>query len=323
MTATDRLPRGFPRTDEELFKRYGTLALNWPEGVPRSEEELFKKYGALIANEIRRKNVVAGHFEDHYQAVCEKIISARVLERFVERVLSCSDEELPKSMTGEDVCQLFGITFGAWRSAQWSYQKVFVKDMDGKGPKGQTSGMFYKANGKGLYWRSWMPTPETGSYSSPKAVYRTSDILECNDEARVTPFKGMKFDTRSWPRRRVEPHHFVSYLLRAVHNHFFNACRTIMRRHKDRPGDCFSQFKNPEGEYDGNWVDGLPDPLNTAASIEATADLNSAIDKACKMTDAQRGEIGELLKQYTITEAVKMSSLDADQKQVLLRICEA
>ena len=304
MTATDRWPEGIPRNYDELFDRHG-------------------RYPGIIANEIRRKNIVAGHFDDHYQSVCEKIVAARVLERFAQRVLSCSDEELPPTMTGEDVCQLFGISFGAWRSAQWSHKKVFLKDMGGKGPKGQTSGMIYKANGKGLYWRAWMPTPESGSYSNPKAVYKTSEVLECNDPARVTPFKGMKFDTSAWPRRKVQPHHFVAYLLRAVRNHFSNSCRTIMRRHKDRPGDFFSQFKKPDGSFDPNWEDGLPDPMNSAASIHASAELNEAIDEACKMTEAQRGEIGELLKTHTIVEAVKMSSLAPEQKQTLLRICEA
>jgi hypothetical protein len=300
-----------------------TTTDNWPDGIPRDYEEMIRKYGALIANEIRRKNVVAAHFEDHYQSVCEKLVAARVLENFVARVQSCSDDDLPATMTGEEACRLYGIGFGAWRSAEWSYQRVFLQLMSGKAPDGANAGMFTKPDGKGAYWRRWMPTPIEGGYSSPCAVYRTSEVLEVNDPARVTPIRGMKFTTASWPRRTVQPHHFVSYMLRAVHNHFSNACRTIMRRQKDRPGDFFSQYKTPDGEFDRNWEDGLPDQMNTAASIEASVDLTQAFETACRMTEAQRGEIGALLKSHSIVEAVRMSSLGPDQKRKLLSICDS
>jgi hypothetical protein len=312
MTATDRRPETL-----DMLLRI--------DGIPHNYDELFDRsgrYPGIIANEIRRKNVVAGNFEDHYQSVCEKICAARVLEKFAARVLSCSDDDLPATMTGADACKLFGIKFPAWRSKMWSFHKVFKEDLGGQVPvEGKTHGTITRASGAVVSWIAWMPTPISGSYSSPKAVYNTSDVLECPDRA---PFKGMTFDTSAWPKRQVQPHHFVSYLLRAVNNHFSNACRTIMRRHKDRPGDHFSQFKSPDGEFNPNWEDGLPDPMNSAASIEASCDLNTAIDAAVKMTVDQKGEIsGFLATGHTIIEAVKMSSLAPEQKKVLLTIADA
>lgn len=428
----------------------------WPEGVPRTFDEMFRKYAPCIANEIRRHNVVAAHYEDHYQSVCEKLMAAQVLTRFVARVnKTAKDDELPPEMTATEVCDLFGITFGAWRSKMWSYHKVFVRDMRRKipsevsetervftyAPKGATAkgimteagftvlkgstalknlhpnltpgfhamkksliasgtlvasggllkftadvlfespsgaaGVVYGNNangrvlwktadgtalkdvapkaptknriftapegqthgtinrrGKDISWVSWMPTPVKGGYGSPKAVYKTSDVLEIPERGY---FRTMTFDTAAWPRKKVQPHHFQAYLLQAVRNHFSNACRTIMRRHKDRPGDCFPQFKGADGEYNTSWEDSLPDQAatNAFAHVEAAHDLKRSIapaavnspslglDSRCQMTLEQRGEISELLETHTIIEVVRMSAkLTRDQKQLLLGIAE-
>jgi hypothetical protein len=222
-------------------------------------------------------------------------------------------------MSAEDVCALFGITFGAWRSKLWSFHKVFREVLGGKEPvKGKTHGTIVNANGKDVSWVSWMPTPISGGYGSPKAVYKTSDVLEVPS---LGYFRNMKFDSAAWPKRKVQPHHFQAYLVTAVRNHFLNACRTIMRRHQDRTGDNFSQFRTPDGGYDVNWADHLADPMAGADAIETTVELHDQLDRV--VTEAERGEISALLKNYSIIEAVKLSSLPDKKKQVLLRMCEA
>jgi hypothetical protein len=307
----------------------GPEGLPHVEGVPHDYEEMFEKYGPFIANEVRRKNIVANNFDDLYQTVCERLIAARVLPKFIARVMSSSDEELPDTITAEEICsRLFKISFGAWRSKQWSYHKVFVGDLDGVVPvKGKTHGTITR-KGAVISWVSWMPSPLTHDaegkklpgYGSPKAVYKTSDVLEI---PALGYFRNMQFDTTAWPKRKVQPHHFMGYLARCVHNAWFNFCRTIRRKHRDRTGDCFAQFKTPEGEFDGNWMDGLPDTETCPEDIENAIDYRHIIDEKCKMTDVQRGEITHLLKNHSIVEAVKMSSLAPDQKKVLLQYAEA
>lgn len=311
---TEQWPEGIPRGCEELFSV-------WPEGVPRGYTELFTKYGPFIASEVRRRNIVAGNFDDLYQTVCERLVAAQVLPKFVHRVINSKDDELPETITAEEICgQLFKrISFGAWRSKMWSYHKVFKQDLKGKVPqKGKTHGTIQR--GKAVVsWVSWMPTPVSGGYGSPKAVYKTSDVLEIVDFGY---FRDLGFDTMAWPKRKIQPHHFMGYLARAIHNAWYNFCRTVKRKHKDRTGDSFPQFRNPDGEFDTNWEDALPDTETSVVDVEMAIDYRQVIEGRLAMTEQQKGEIGHLLKGgHTIVEAVRMcNSLAPDQKRVLLSI---
>jgi hypothetical protein len=298
----------------------------WPDGVPRGYEALFDKYGPFIANEVRRKNIVSNNFDDLYQTVCERLIAARVLEKFVQRVNGSSDEELPPEITATEVCTLLGITFSAWRSKQWSYHKVFLGDLDGVSPdESKTHGTITR-RGATVSWVSWMPAPISGGYGSPKAVYKTSDVLEV---PALGYFRNKKtgegtFDSTAWPRRKIQPHHFMGYLARCIHNAWYNFCRTIRRKHRDRTGDCYAQFKTPDGDFNESWEDSLPDTETCPEDVENAIDYRQIVDGACQMTTEQKGEIGHLLKSYTITEAVKKSSsLSAEQKKTLLSMCAA
>jgi hypothetical protein len=289
---------------------------------------MFAKYGGVIANEIRRKNVVAGNFQDHYQDNCEKLIAARVLERFAERVYGSTDDPPPDEMTSEDVCKLLGIKIGAWRSRQWSFHKVFLGDLKGMvpvGSEGKTHGTITR-NGKCVSWCVWMPSPIEGSggYASDKARFKTSDVIEIPHRGEGY-FRHMNFDHTAWPPRSVQPHHFQAYLVRAVRNHFMNACRTIMRRHKDRTADHFAQLRSPDGAYNPNWEDAQPDTRAASEkSITAGIELRERLNKL--VTQSERDEITDLLRQMknqSIVEAVRASSLATEKKQILLRMCEA
>jgi DNA-directed RNA polymerase specialized sigma24 family protein len=290
------------------------------EGIPRNYEELFAKYGPFIANETRRLNVVPGNFDDLYQTICERLIHAKALEKFETRIRKSSDEELPETMSAEEACKLLGITFSAWRSKQWSFHKVFVADLGGKVPvDGKTHGTITRSSGAVVSWVAWMPTPISGGYGSPKAVYKTSDVLDvpaCGYFAK----KGQEgtFSTARWPVRKILPHHFMGYLARAIRNNWYNFCRTIRRKHRDRTGDCFPQFKTPDGDFNDSWEDTLPDTSTCPEDVENAIDYKTLVDDTAKMTDAQKGEIGHLLKSHSIVEAITLSSLSAQQKQVLL-----
>lgn len=300
-----------------------------PEGVPRTYEVFFEKFGPFIANEVRRKNIVANNFDDLYQTVCERLVAARCIEKFVARVQSSSDDELPETMLAEEACVYLGISFGAWRSKLWSFHKVFVEDLGGKVPvKGKTHGTITR-RGKAISWNAWMPSPvekddngkDLPGYGSPKAVYKTSDVLSVPCDY----FRGgLKHDTTAWPRRKILPHHFMGYVARCIHNIWYNFCRTIRRKHRDRTGDCFPQFKTPDGDFNDSWEDTLPDTDVCPQDVEDAIDYRNIIDGKCKMTDAQKGEIGHLLKNHSIVEAVKLAaSLAPEQKQVLLAIAGA
>ena len=301
---------------------------HWPSGVPQNNDEMIRVYGKVIMAEIYRRNVVKGNAADHYQEVVLKLVSSKVLEKFVARVLSTTYEEKPETMTTTEVCTLLGITFSAWRSRQRDYLKNFVERLSGKLPEDRTNddkGTLYVAgHGKPLYWVSWMPQPIEGSAYSPNSVYKTSDILDVHERPY---FKKATFQVDAWPKRSVEPHHFQAYLLHAVRNHFYNACRTIHRKHKDRPGDCFSNFNNADGEYNTSWEDSLQDETATE-SIEDSAVFHEKLGKLQAFTktisEERREEIFDLLqKNYSIREIVKKVNLTPANQRRLLKICEA
>ena len=288
-----------PKTPSEAPSKEKTFNVdNWPAGVPRDNNEMIKVYGEVIMSEIYKRNVVKGNADDHFQEVCLKLISARVLEKFVQRVLNTTHEDKPETMTAEDACTLFGIRFSAWRTRQYAFHKTK---------------------------KGWMPQPIEGGPYGPHSVYKTSDILDVPDKA---PFKRLAFHVDAWPVRAVAPHHFQAYLLRAVRNHFFNACRTIIRKHKDRPGDCFgSNFHDADGQYNENWEDLLPDNYATA-SIEASTLLSQKMgllhDITNQMPEPHRLEIFDLLsKNHTIPEIVKLVTLSSENEYRLLKLCEA
>lgn len=318
---TDLWPEGIPRGCEELYSV-------WPDGVPRGYTELFKKYGPFIASEVRRRNVVATNFEDLYQTVCERLVAAQVLPKFVRRVNgTIADVDLPPTITAEEICgRLFqNITFPAWRSKMWSYHKVFLIDLKGVVPQeGKTHGTIKR--GKAVVsWVSWMPTPVSGGYGSPRAIYNTSDVLpivECDYFRAPLGRTDGGFSSAAWPKRKIQPHHFMGYLARCVHHAWYNFCRTVKRKHKDRTGDSFPQFRSPDGDFDANWEDGLEDTETTTADIELAIDYRSVIETRVAMTEQQKGEITHLLKAgHSIIEAVRMcSSLAPDQKRVLLSV---
>ena len=305
------------------------LLSRWPLGVPKDYNEMIKTYGNVIMSEIYRRNIVKGNAEDHFQEVVLKLVSSRVLEKFVQRVLSTDHEEKPETMTAEEACVLLGITFGSWRHAQYQYIKNFVERLSGKLPDDRTNddkGTLYVAGcGKPLYWVSWMPQPISGSAYSLNSVYKTSEVLDLHEKPY---FSNAALNINAWPKRSVEPHHFQAYLLRAVRNHFFNTCRTIIRKHKDRPGDCFgSNFNDLNGEYNENWADSIPD-AHATDSIEASTLLSEKLDMlhdiTSQMPETHRGEVLDLLsKNHSIREIVKMVTLSPANERRLLKLCEA
>jgi DNA-directed RNA polymerase specialized sigma24 family protein len=298
----------------------------WPAGVPKNNDEMIKTYDKVIMAEIYRRNIVKGNASDHYQEVVLKLIQGKVLEKFVKRVLSTTYEDKPETMTTSEVCVLLGITFSAWRSRQRDYLKNFVERLSGKLPEDRTNDdkgtLFVPGHPKPLYWVSWMPQPIEGSAYSPNSVYRTSDILDVHERPY---FKKSTFQVDAWPKREVEPHHFQAYLLQAVRNHFYNACRTIRRKHKDRPGDCFQAFNNADGEYNENWEDGLKDEYATE-SIESSASFREKLTRLTSITNTigedKRDEILDLLeKNHSIREIVKKVDMTEGTKRRLMSLC--
>jgi len=307
-----------------------TTAARWPEGVPKDNDEMIRMYGRVIMTWIYRLNVVRGNAEDHFQTVCLNLVRGNVLERFVQRVLNTTHEDKPDTMTALEACDLLGITFSAFRTRQYHYHKNFVERLGGKRPanhEGDEKGSFRLPGDDRLHsWVAWMPTPIEGDVYSRKGVYRTSDILDVHERSY---FKNALLNIAAWPVRKVKPHHFQAYLLMAVRNHFFNACRTIRRKQQDRLGDYFSNqsFHTPEGEYNENWEDNLSD-VTAPGHIEASTLLREKLKLlACitkRLPETQQIKVMDLLnRDYSIREVVEMVSLAPVHRNRLLTLCEA
>jgi hypothetical protein len=289
---------------------------------------MIRTYGKVIMSEIRRRNSIQDYLEDHYQEVIMKLISARVLEKFVHLVLVTDHEDKPETMTALEACSLLGIKFGSWRHAQYQYVRNFLGRLGGKLPADRTNderGPFNVEGQKGLfYWVAWMPKPISGSVYRPNAVYKTSDVLDLHEKSY---WKKTTFSIEAWPKREVEPHLFQAYLLHAVRNHLKNIFRSICRKHKDRPGDHFWELNDAEGEYNENWTDTLKDKTATEG-IESFAFLGERLTllkgTMSRMPEPQRGEILDLLnRNHSVREVIKLVPLSSMNKRQLLELCEA
>jgi hypothetical protein len=179
----------------------------------------------------------------------------------------------------------------------------------------------------------WMPTPISGGYSSPKAIFNGSDIarlLEVNDEMRYRTQGTIQLD-----RRQPSTYHFLNYLGRAVRNHFANFCRTRKRKWQDRSGDAMvggkkllgdkmPQFRTENGTYNDHWEDTIRDEI-AEGRIEAQVQLSRLIDqlKSKGVQEETQTEIFKLVDEgYTFSEAVQKSSLDQGKKRIVTRLVQ-
>jgi DNA-directed RNA polymerase specialized sigma24 family protein len=236
--------------------------------VPRDYNELVKDYGSFVARVIRRYDSVGRHAADLYQDCWASLLSSDVLTKFQ---MSLAKPSL--TMTGEQAAIFLDVRFPTFATAMW------VKHIGRVLPDG-TRDM------RG----GWMPLPLKGTYSSRKAIYKTSDILALREAGRLKR-RSPEAELPELPASDSTPTRgrFESYLTSAIHNHFANFCRSKERKDKDiylAPCD------------DGSaWESGVADAGETP---EDCAEVRMAM---AKLGD-QGMEVLRLLDQdYTLTKA--------------------
>ncbi len=234
---------------------------------------------------------------------------------------------VPDTVTTLEACALLGVGFGAWRSAHWSYQMIFKKVLGGHAPvAARNSGITTARNPRGERWVLWMPEPiqpeaEPGKTVRPvgpvsaKAKFNTKQVIAL---AEMGVFRNVCVNL---PTPTATPAHFKNYLRQAVKNHFKNWVRTKKRRHKERPADNFTEFKNFDEAREGfGMEDRLVDPHATNR-MEAMADIAKILGRAqTKELVARKDDLFALLDDgYNLAEAVKKLGCSAATKRAVER----
>lgn len=244
------------------------MATPKPEGsvVPKNYEELQRHYGDHVRNLLNRYNKVERNLEDLHGYIWVKILEAKLLERFQDYV----SRQVPRVITGLQATDLLGISWKQWIAAQRGYHQ------------------------KGV---GWMPTPindlefkasGVDGWASKEALYSLVDVFQLTIERHIghsfrLPFRIMGRHVKDGeivggerpegylkiPELRVTGSQFRNYLTMAVLNHYANFCRTLDRRHKERP-----PVQRAGREDAPIWESTLVD--SSQASPETRAALNEA-----------------------------------------------
>jgi hypothetical protein len=201
--------------------------------VPSSYPELQRLYGSHIKKLLQRSNQVESNFEDLHSYVWVKILEARLLERFEAHL----QKQTPKVLTAIGACDLLGVSWFQWVQAAKAYH-----------------------TGK---CRVWMPTPVNIAdfrirgvdwLTAKDACFAYEDVIALTWGEIIKgklryPFKVWGLDVKDGgiygmsrpegnakiPEPRATQSQFKNYLTTAVLNHYANFCRTLKRRHKERP----------------------------------------------------------------------------------------
>lgn len=297
--------------------------------VPRSYTELQRQYGPYIQRLLGRFNKVERNFEDLHSHIWVKILEARVLERFDEYV----EKQVPKVLSAIEACDLLGISWQQWRAAMSTYHKGIPTQIDEDGEVVQ------RRRGR------WMPTPINAAefqargidgHTSKYALFSFIDVLQLTLEERIDgvlrkPFRvtGRMIDSEGnviaqerpegdikIPEVRVTPSQFKNYLTMAVLNHYANFCRTMKRRHKERPHTPHAQQEDATA-----WESTLPDqtqsPQDTMVELEQARGilkltLEECLDgvQDCRPAEEHEVEIFTKLKEgQSLMQALRSADL--------------
>jgi len=290
----------------------------WPAVVPRDYNELYKTYGDYIAYLCQRYGRSDQSPQDLLQHIWEKLLKADLLRKYVASLQM--QTTVPDTVSTADACALLGIGFGTWRSAQWSYRKIFLEVLSGKAPEGgKNRGITRERNARGERWVLWMPSPvppkgapEGTKVASPywtSAHYVTKQVISL---AEMGYFRGVCV---SLPTPTATTAHFKNYLRQAVKNHFANYVRTKKRRHKERPADCFAQFRGYEdGSGEEMTMETRIEDPHATGRMEAMADLVKFLGKA---------ETAELLRNMDKLLALLHNGTTLREAIVKLKLSEA
>lgn len=292
--------------------------LNESFSVPKNYRELQSRFGAHIEKLLQKKNQCAGNFEDLHSYVWMRILEARLLERFQEYLCTHGI----KVLTVPQVCDFLGITRQQWVDA-------------------------CVASHTGAR-HIWMPTPVNVEqyriegvcwYDASTALFAFSDIVHLTYGQRIHGELLWPFDDWApsydigvsevvahlkYPQVTSTLSHFKHYLNRAVLNSHHNFCRTVKRRHKERP-------QSPQGN-DGHvtpWEDTLVERSQASIDVhllasEARTILREALqhslaDQGIPCSGDEGNRVCDLLQQgMTLQAALKQCGFTAKQRKSVI-----
>lgn len=291
--------------------------------IPKTYEELQRFYGAHIHKILNRSNKVEQNFEDLHSYIWMKLLEAEVLERFEEYVL----RQIPKVVTGLEACDVLGVSWTQWIAAH----KLF--HLEGKG--------------------HWMPKPinqaafdaagDRLGFCSHDALYSLADVLQltigeyAEDGALMFPFRKMgryvvdgvivKDEERpegfiKIPIMKATAVQFRNYLTMAVLNHYSNFCRTVTRRHKERPHQKLFPHADDTPTWEASLVDHQNPPQDVVLTLTETKSiLDEAIDGYAENGEVVTGEaiFSKIRDGLTLTKALREMKLPPKIRKAILR----
>jgi len=254
--------------------------------IPKNDTELVKLYGEALACFVGRLDKGRKGGDDLLQHVYLQVVHQKVLEKYRAKIASLQEvvtiRRFKQEITGAEAAAYLGVKFVVLRICFW--RRV---NGDRRFKKGVPQSFKDGVNGVlpiEEFWRQpprWIPPPLRGMPCSPKAVYRTADVLTFDS---LKPFR-TQTDRAPLPEEvvtdvNVSPEgkvtmSFWSYLARAVHNIFANWCRTAYRKNKERfLGESWEETFTGDDET-FSWSERLSDPFSVSR-IEAGVELRQA-----------------------------------------------
>jgi hypothetical protein len=291
--------------------------------VPKTYAELQKLYGSHIKKLLLRCNRVDRNFEDLHSYVWVKILEARVLDRFEDHMA----KQTPKVLSGLEICDLLGVSWRQWVQTIKAYH-----------------------TGKRALW---MPTPVNEAefrlqglswFNSKTASYSYEDVIQLtwgqNIRGRLRwAFNQWGQDVKDGiiigptrpeghlkiPEVRPTPSQFKNYLSTSVLNHYANFCRTLKRRHQERP-------QTPRG-FEGDatpWEDTLEEvkeaPAELKVALSEARTLLSETIQSCLMEfgikaggDAEGKIFAQLQEGATLIQALKGAGLPVRVRKSVIK----
>ena len=293
--------------------------------VPTTYDEVEQHYNRFIVSLLSKHNKVERTTRELYQHIWEKLLQSKLLERYGEKV----DATLPRTMLRDAACEFLSVSLTRWNNAMAQHH----------------------TKGRG----HWMPTPinlpefeaqgKKGFYSK-EALYDTDDILKLAEEEADADGNAVSvFPSRGplhWPTSKVTPAHFRNYLAMAVRRHFLNFVRSQKRRHKERLGDVFHEFRKYGDDADNqvSWEQTLgvsaiavgarvvdQETGDTLVALaEATNKLKLSLRssmkgvESCKPVEQHEAEMFELLDRgIRLSSVVKKMDIPSSVRRAVLR----
>lgn len=260
--------------------------------VPRDNVEMANHWQGFIVRELRRSGRIKFNAEDVLQYVMLKLCEANIVAKFLA---GAGEQSHPLTVTADEAAKMLGITLPAFLS----FQVESSDSLDPMDSRGQ-------------------PVPNGEGYTSPKALYRFTDVVALSASVAF-PEQGVQVFP---PPKEPSVAQWKAYLTTAVRNHSSNYTRTHKRRaSREYLADYFFEFRGrEEGEAPVEFESRLVDD-SAEATIEQTFNVVALLKQAPGLqTRTSNGgqTFFEMLQSgYTIREASKAVGLTRRECKVL------